>query len=121
MRVLGHTLYRPEHKCPMRFVSVQVRRANAAFANHLHYQFVNRLRVPNTWPNLETGTAGVFFVISRFVIVYSSENLFERRALTSDSWATDPDTASPQPWVGRCGFDFLIDRKAPSSLCSIPV
>jgi len=105
----------------MRFVSVQVRRANAAFANHLHYQFVNRLRLPNIWPNLETGTAGVFFVISRFVIVYSSENLFERRALTSDSWATDPDTASPQPWVGRCGFDFLIDRKTPPSPCLIPV
>ena len=105
----------------MRFVSVQVRRANAAFANHLHYQFVNRLRLLNIWPNLETGMAGVFFVISRFVIVYSSENLFERPALTRDCWATDPDTASPQPRVGRCGFDFLIDRATPPSPCLIPV
>jgi hypothetical protein len=105
----------------VRFVSVQVRRANAAFANHLHYQFVNRLRLPNIWLNLETGTAGVFFVISRFAIVYSSENLFERRALTSDCWAADPDTASAQPRVGRCGFDFLIDRKTSPSPCLIPV
>jgi hypothetical protein len=105
----------------MRFVSVQVRRDNAAFANYVHYQFVNRLRLPNTWPNLETGTAGVFFVISRFVIVYSSENLFERRALTSDCWAADPGTASAQPRVGRCGFDFLIDCKTPPLPCLIPV
>ena len=105
----------------MRFVSVQVRRANAAFANHLHYQFVNRLRLPNIWPNLETGTAGVFFVISRFVIIYSSKNLFERRALTSDCWATDPDTALVRPRVEKRSFDFLIDRKTPPSLCSIPV
>jgi hypothetical protein len=105
----------------MRFVSVQVRRANAAFANHLHYQFVNRFRLPNIRPSLETGTAGVFFVISRFVIIYSFENLFERRALTRDCWAADPNTASARPRVGRCGFDFLIDRATPPSPCLIPV
>ena len=49
----------------MRFVSVQVRRANAAFANHRQYQFANRLRLPIVWPTLETGTsARLDFAIS---------------------------------------------------------
>jgi len=69
----------------MRFASVQVLRAVAALAvvfAHLDFEFIERFHVPNALPDLRIGLAGVdlFFVISGFVIVYSSEKLFERGA-----------------------------------------
>jgi exopolysaccharide production protein ExoZ len=62
-------------------VSIQILRAVAALAvliHHVPYETSVRLGWKNALPELTIGAAGVdlFFVISGFVIVYSSERLF---------------------------------------------
>ncbi len=62
--------------------TIQVLRALAALAvcvAHLHYEFAGKLAAPDLLPpGISYGEIGVniFFVISGFIIVYSSEKLF---------------------------------------------
>ena len=91
------TLYWPEYKCSMRFVSVQGLEAVAALTvifRHLHHQLAHRFHL-------------------------SFENLTKRRVSTSDSSAADPDIAPTRPRIRRCGFashfGFFIGHKTSPS------
>jgi peptidoglycan/LPS O-acetylase OafA/YrhL len=64
-----------------RMDGIQALRAIAAISvilGHLHHEFAEKFQMPNALPNMDIGSMGVdlFFVISGFIIVYSSENLF---------------------------------------------
>jgi exopolysaccharide production protein ExoZ len=65
-------------------LSIQVLRAGAALGvticHIVGYEFTKQYGLPNALPSFTIGNAGVdvFFVISGFVMVYSSQPLFER-------------------------------------------
>ena len=95
-RMPSDTLYWPEYKCSMRFVSVQGLEAVAALTvifRHLHHQLAHRFHL-------------------------SFENLTRRRVSTVDCSAADPDIAPTRPRI-RCGFashfGFFIGRKTSPS------
>ena len=95
-RMPSDTLYWPEYKCSMRFVSVQGLEAVAALTvifRHLHHQLAHRFHL-------------------------SFENLTKRRVSTSDCSAADPDIAPTRPRI-RCGFashfGFFIGRQTSPS------
>jgi exopolysaccharide production protein ExoZ len=84
--LVGDSTARPEGR-PKEILSIQVLRAVAALAVTVAhtYPIVGREFGIETYPTLTTGAAGVdlFFVISGFIMVYTSEELFGKHSAPS--------------------------------------
>jgi exopolysaccharide production protein ExoZ len=102
--------------------SIQILRALAALAviyTHVRFDFRVKFGVADFPPSLGPLDAGVdmFFVISGFIMVYASENLFERRGGSREFLARRLGRIVPLYWLtSLAALGYILVRQRSSDL-----